>query len=162
MPGQAYLLRQEKRLVPIDYPIDDSPSEAEEKAFTKQSEDWSKEFDICVDPFEAPIKERPLVIEHHILWSMSYAVPVIYFNGWKSGEYHYSTAYRFITMVRDARISLNDTSCSKFECPENVILSSEANLLTNVTELYIIILIIVQHYRVQQCIHSCDQNFCNS
>ncbi|XP_006619578.1 ubiquitin-like-conjugating enzyme ATG10 isoform X4 [Apis dorsata] len=37
------------------------------------------------DPFEAtcPI-EKPLITEHHILWSMSYSVPVLYFNGWKS------------------------------------------------------------------------------
>lgn len=38
------------------------------------------------DPFEAPCDvDRPLIVEHHVLWSLSYAVPVLYFNGWKSG-----------------------------------------------------------------------------
>ncbi|XP_006566643.1 ubiquitin-like-conjugating enzyme ATG10 isoform X6 [Apis mellifera] len=42
-------------------------------------------FENIPDPFEAtcPI-ERPLITEHHVLWSMSYSVPVLYFNGWKS------------------------------------------------------------------------------
>lgn len=44
-------------------------------------------FELRPDPFEAAsVIEKPLVTEHHVLWSMSYSVPVIYFNGWKSGE----------------------------------------------------------------------------
>lgn len=83
-PGQAYLVRQEKLFVPIDYPIDDVlKTENEEKK--KKEEDWHKEFDAKVDLFESSsCMERPLIIEHHILWSLSYSVPVIYFNGWKS------------------------------------------------------------------------------
>lgn len=37
------------------------------------------------DPHEVPSTlETPLITEYHILWSMSYGVPVIYFNRWKS------------------------------------------------------------------------------
>lgn len=40
------------------------------------------------DPFEAcSDPEVPLIIEHHILWSMSYSVPILLFNGWMSGMY---------------------------------------------------------------------------
>ncbi|XP_011496604.1 PREDICTED: ubiquitin-like-conjugating enzyme ATG10 [Ceratosolen solmsi marchali] len=85
IPGQAYLLHQEKMLVPIDYLTNDDSSSDVEDIVDSKADEWSTKFDICMDPFEAPCaKERPLVTEHHVLWSMSYAVPVIYFNGWKS------------------------------------------------------------------------------
>ncbi|XP_031777944.1 ubiquitin-like-conjugating enzyme ATG10 [Nasonia vitripennis] len=71
-PGQAYLKRQEKTLVSIDYPIDEPQEDVD---------DWTG----SRDPFEASgDQKRPLILEHHVLWSMSYSVPVIYFNGWKS------------------------------------------------------------------------------
>lgn len=39
------------------------------------------------DPHETPfVSEAPFITEHHILWSESYGVPVLYFNGWKSGN----------------------------------------------------------------------------
>ncbi|XP_051167535.1 ubiquitin-like-conjugating enzyme ATG10 isoform X2 [Leptopilina boulardi] len=80
IPGQGYLLRREKTFISIDILSSES--------WTKAEEDLSNE--LCLklreDPFEAPsiAFERPLVKEHHILWSMSYSVPVLYFNGWKS------------------------------------------------------------------------------
>lgn len=40
------------------------------------------------DPHEAPRfdpLETPFITEHHILWSMSYGVPILFFNGWRSG-----------------------------------------------------------------------------
>lgn len=39
------------------------------------------------DPHEATsTTETPFICEHHILWSISYSVPVLFFNGWKSGN----------------------------------------------------------------------------
>lgn len=79
IPGQGYLLRREKTFISIDFPCNESCLKAEE--------DLSNELclELREDPFEAPSAfERPLVKEHHILWSMSYSVPVLYFNGWKS------------------------------------------------------------------------------
>lgn len=39
------------------------------------------------DPHEAAsTSETPFILEHHVLWSISYSVPVLFFNGWKSGN----------------------------------------------------------------------------
>lgn len=68
--------RAEKIFVANDYPIDDQVDE---------DECWLKSS--YHDPYEANgANDRPLIIEHHVLWSMSYGVPVLYFNGWRSGE----------------------------------------------------------------------------
>ncbi|XP_017878543.1 ubiquitin-like-conjugating enzyme ATG10 isoform X2 [Ceratina calcarata] len=70
VPGEAYVARQRKRYITGDY-------------LAPENDDFN--FVSEQDPFEAdcPI-EKPLVTEHHVLWSMSYGVPVLYFNGWKS------------------------------------------------------------------------------
>ena len=87
VPGEAYLKRQEKISVPLDYPIDEKICGNEEN-YTCDDQSWSDELEAETDPFEASVKlERPLILEHHVLWSMSYGVPTIYFNGWKSGEF---------------------------------------------------------------------------
>ncbi|XP_046621465.1 uncharacterized protein LOC124305754 [Neodiprion virginianus] len=79
-PGMAYLSRQVKTYVPCEYPIDEPPTGTDKDY-------WAKNLDarLAKDPFEAASKdERPLITLHHVLWSMSYSVPVLYFNGWKS------------------------------------------------------------------------------
>ncbi|KAL7290196.1 hypothetical protein TKK_0015905 [Trichogramma kaykai] len=76
VPGEAYLKRVEKHMLPSNHSIflDDTSLENEDE--------------VEKDPFEFDTggneKLRPLIIEHNILWSESYGVPVIYFNGWKS------------------------------------------------------------------------------
>lgn len=78
-------MRREKTFVPAGYPLDELQSESEDKIDGELECDEKP--DTCADPYEAPsTQERPLIMEHHILWSMNYSVPVIYFNGWKSGE----------------------------------------------------------------------------
>lgn len=73
VPTQAYLIRQKKHFIRDELDTENSTC----------VEDWSDK--LCEDPYEASFtNERPLVLEHHILWSMSYSVPVLYFNGWKS------------------------------------------------------------------------------
>lgn len=69
-PGGAYLYRRAKRFVPAEI----GPEADCDFALQRR------------DPFEAETTdhERPLLTEYHILWSMSYAVPVLYFNGWYS------------------------------------------------------------------------------
>ena len=88
IPGQAYLKRQKKNFVPFNYPIDEFNKTKNESDETKTfEENWSTEYELANDPFEAENEDkRPLIIEHHILWSLSYSVPVMYFNGWKSGK----------------------------------------------------------------------------
>ncbi|CAD1478977.1 unnamed protein product, partial [Heterotrigona itama] len=75
VPGEAYIAREQKQ-----YMRSGNKS-------TPRYSDPGDDFDFVLkhDPFEAtcPI-ERPLVTEHHVLWSMSYSVPILYFNGWKS------------------------------------------------------------------------------
>ncbi|KAJ8665254.1 hypothetical protein QAD02_006916 [Eretmocerus hayati] len=85
IPGQAYLARQEKIFVPVDYLADEPERGNRDECDDRRDEEWSEKLDTSTDPYEAfCAKERPLIIEHHILWSMSYSVPVIYFNGWRS------------------------------------------------------------------------------
>ncbi|KAK2583811.1 hypothetical protein KPH14_009709 [Odynerus spinipes] len=73
VPAQAYLVRQKKHFILNETTAENS----------SDTENWAEQ--LCKDPYEAPTpNERPLVVEHHILWSMSYSVPVLYFNGWKS------------------------------------------------------------------------------
>ncbi|XP_048511873.1 ubiquitin-like-conjugating enzyme ATG10 isoform X2 [Athalia rosae] len=80
VPGMAYISRQVKTHVPCDYPIDEPTN--------REDVDWLENLEsgMAKDPFEAASKaERPLIVLHHVLWSISYSVPVLYFNGWKSG-----------------------------------------------------------------------------
>ncbi|KAF7396500.1 hypothetical protein HZH66_007362 [Vespula vulgaris] len=73
VPTEAYLVRQKKHIISNEINTENSST----------IENWSEK--LCEDPYEASFRnERPLIIEHHILWSMSYSVPVLYFNGWKS------------------------------------------------------------------------------
>ncbi|XP_033342655.2 autophagy-related 10 [Megalopta genalis] len=72
--GEAYLFRQRKHMFPGNYSI-----------FQSNDTEDDLNFELTDDPFEAPSTiQKPFVTEHHIVWSMSYGVPVIYFNGWKS------------------------------------------------------------------------------
>ncbi|EFN66305.1 Autophagy-related protein 10 [Camponotus floridanus] len=77
IPGQAYLFKRTKCFVPSDSIMknDDDDDDDDEEFHVKFRE----------DPHEVPSTlETPLITEYHILWSMSYGVPVIYFNRWKS------------------------------------------------------------------------------
>ncbi|XP_076759499.1 autophagy-related 10 isoform X2 [Xylocopa sonorina] len=78
--GQAYVARQQKQYISSN----NNTGNYLASASNDSDDDFS--FELKQDLFEAtcPI-EKPLVIEHHVLWSMSYSVPVLYFNGWKSG-----------------------------------------------------------------------------
>lgn len=79
MPGGAYLVRQAKQFISAETVL--------KNGSTTGSNDFEDEFNFVLeeDPFEATCTiERPLVTEHHVLWSVSYSVPVLYFNGWKS------------------------------------------------------------------------------
>lgn len=65
--------------VPADYPIDEPGPNVEFE------DEWQTK--LRDDPHEISCTaERPLITEYHILWSLSYGVPTIYFNGWKSGK----------------------------------------------------------------------------
>ncbi|XP_017760917.1 PREDICTED: ubiquitin-like-conjugating enzyme ATG10 [Eufriesea mexicana] len=79
IPGGAYIVRQQKQYI--------SNSCNSNNYLVPESNVSDDDFNFVLrqDPFEAihPI-EKPLVTEHHVLWSMSYSVPVLYFNGWKS------------------------------------------------------------------------------
>ncbi|XP_012282214.1 ubiquitin-like-conjugating enzyme ATG10 isoform X2 [Orussus abietinus] len=75
LPGRAYLARRTKTFVSSDFLVDERADEFESIVPEPTS-----------DPFEATsVVQRPLVTEHHVLWSMSYGVPLLYFNAWKSG-----------------------------------------------------------------------------
>ncbi|XP_076648298.1 autophagy-related 10 [Halictus rubicundus] len=77
VPGEAYLVRQKK----LFFPENDSML----KSNDTEEDDLNFELTLTEDPFEAPSTiEKPFVTEHHVLWSMSYGVPVLYFHGWKS------------------------------------------------------------------------------
>lgn len=81
MPGEAYIVRQRKYFIPADNDL------TYYSVHENDDIDDNLNFELQQDPFEAPSTiEIPLVKEHHILWSMSYSVPVLYFNGWKAGE----------------------------------------------------------------------------
>lgn len=72
IPGQAYLFRRIKCFVPSDSVMRNDDDEEFHVKFQE-------------DPHEAPSTVKmPLTTEYHILWSVSYGVPVIYFNRWKS------------------------------------------------------------------------------
>ncbi|XP_043515885.1 ubiquitin-like-conjugating enzyme ATG10 isoform X2 [Frieseomelitta varia] len=81
VPGEAYVARKQKQY------IRSSGNNINDRPTPRYSDDPADDFDFVLkqDPFEAtcPI-EWPLVTEHHVLWSMSYSVPILYFNGWKS------------------------------------------------------------------------------
>lgn len=78
MPGQAYLSRCVKTFISPEKLSAVNPEYVDE--FTSTLDD-------TVDPFAAANSDdSPLITEHHILWSLSYSVPVLYFNAWMSGE----------------------------------------------------------------------------
>lgn len=78
IPGQAYLVRRAKHFVSSDLTM-----EKDESTSDNDAEEFHMKF--REDPHEATsTNETPFVIEHHILWSVSYSVPVLFFNGWKS------------------------------------------------------------------------------
>lgn len=57
VPAQAYLVRQRKNFIPNKMDTDGS----------SDVENWTEK--LCEDPYEAsPANERPLIVEHHILW----------------------------------------------------------------------------------------------
>ncbi|XP_011638616.1 ubiquitin-like-conjugating enzyme ATG10 [Pogonomyrmex barbatus] len=79
IPGQAYLVRRAKYFIPNDVTTRKDESTDDDKDF--------EEFHVELreDPHETPCKnESPFISEHHILWSISYSVPILFFNGWKS------------------------------------------------------------------------------
>ncbi|XP_036149621.1 ubiquitin-like-conjugating enzyme ATG10 [Monomorium pharaonis] len=84
IPGQAYLARRTKYFIPSESSI------ARKDGSTSKDDDDADAGEFHVnfreDPHEAAssASETPFIIEHHILWSISYSVPVLFFNGWKS------------------------------------------------------------------------------
>lgn len=82
IPGQAYLTRQIKTFV-----NNDLITGSVDGSYSMNSNDMYKMSEVK-DPFEASNdQEVPLIIEHHVLWSMSYSVPILLFNGYLSGNY---------------------------------------------------------------------------
>ncbi|XP_044016839.1 uncharacterized protein LOC122858172 isoform X3 [Aphidius gifuensis] len=76
-PGQAYLFHEEKIFISSD----------KVSMLNSKTDEIYKNYENVIDPFEAPsCNDSPLIIQHHILWSLSYSVPVLYFNGWLSGK----------------------------------------------------------------------------
>lgn len=74
------------------------------------------------DPHEAPSTVKmPLTTEYHILWSVSYGVPVIYFNRWKSGNSSLSTKKRKIyTIIYLANVCEKNTPVTLIDfCDKN-------------------------------------------
>ncbi|XP_020282847.1 ubiquitin-like-conjugating enzyme ATG10 isoform X2 [Pseudomyrmex gracilis] len=84
IPGQAYLVRKAKCFVSCDTAYSAARNDESTGFFNDNTEEFYVKFQN--DPHEAPSTDEtsPLIIEHHILWSMSYGVPVLFFNGWKS------------------------------------------------------------------------------
>ncbi|KAK0168600.1 hypothetical protein PV327_002380 [Microctonus hyperodae] len=79
IPGQAYLSREIKTFV-----NNNLITGSDDGSHSMNSNDMYKMSEVK-DPFEASSdQEVPLIIEHHILWSMSYSVPVLLFNGFLS------------------------------------------------------------------------------
>ncbi|XP_011304895.1 ubiquitin-like-conjugating enzyme ATG10 [Fopius arisanus] len=74
-PGQAYLCRKAKTF------ISSNLASALSGIYPQGLENYK----IVDDPFEAKkVEDCPMCTEHHVLWSMSYGVPVLYFNAWIS------------------------------------------------------------------------------
>ncbi|XP_053998516.1 ubiquitin-like-conjugating enzyme ATG10 [Hylaeus anthracinus] len=81
VPGGAYIVRRKKHFLPADNDLNYC------SVHKNNNVDDDLKFELQQDPFEGSSAiEKPLVKEHHILWSMSYSVPVLYFNGWKSAH----------------------------------------------------------------------------
>lgn len=75
IPGQAYLFHQEKIFISSD----------KVALLNSNTDEIYTNLQNVIDPFEAPsCNDSPLIIQHHILWSLSYSVPVLYFNAWLS------------------------------------------------------------------------------
>ncbi|KAG7208304.1 hypothetical protein KM043_014543 [Ampulex compressa] len=85
MPGQAYLCRRVKDFLPSDdelYGVSNLRLDEADEEF---------EFEFAKDPLDSNSTiERPLIMEHHVLWSISYTVPVLYFNGWRAAKTNWS------------------------------------------------------------------------
>ncbi|XP_072762455.1 ubiquitin-like-conjugating enzyme ATG10 isoform X2 [Anoplolepis gracilipes] len=78
IPGQAYLFRRTKCFVPNESIMrnDDESTGIDDEEFHVKFQE---------DPHEArSTLETPFITEHHILWSMNYGVPVLFFNRWRS------------------------------------------------------------------------------
>nr|XP_031848821.1 ubiquitin-like-conjugating enzyme ATG10 [Nomia melanderi]XP_031848822.1 ubiquitin-like-conjugating enzyme ATG10 [Nomia melanderi]XP_031848823.1 ubiquitin-like-conjugating enzyme ATG10 [Nomia melanderi]XP_031848824.1 ubiquitin-like-conjugating enzyme ATG10 [Nomia melanderi]XP_031848825.1 ubiquitin-like-conjugating enzyme ATG10 [Nomia melanderi]XP_031848826.1 ubiquitin-like-conjugating enzyme ATG10 [Nomia melanderi]XP_031848827.1 ubiquitin-like-conjugating enzyme ATG10 [Nomia melanderi] len=74
-PGKAYLVKRRKHFFQADHSL----------FRNNDADEHHLNFTLTNDPFEASSTiEKPFVTEHHVLWSMSYGVPVLYFHGWKS------------------------------------------------------------------------------
>ncbi|XP_053982243.1 uncharacterized protein LOC128878235 isoform X2 [Hylaeus volcanicus] len=81
VPGGAYIVRRKKHFLSADNDLNYC------SVHKNNNVDDDLKFELQQDPFEGSSAiEKPLVKEHHILWSMSYSVPVLYFNGWKSAH----------------------------------------------------------------------------
>ncbi|XP_033315678.1 ubiquitin-like-conjugating enzyme ATG10 [Bombus bifarius] len=107
VPGEAYIVHQERQYICSNSNLNDYS--------TPENNDSADDFDFVLkeDPFEAtcPI-EKPLVTEHHVLWSMSYSVPILYFNGWKSDfpGINPISAEEAQSLVRNGEVKYKDLS----------------------------------------------------
>ncbi|XP_076634585.1 autophagy-related 10 isoform X1 [Colletes latitarsis] len=107
IPGKAYVARQKKYFISAN-----SDSHYCLLSENKDIDDYLN-FELQQDPFEAPsVVEKVLVKEHHILWSMSYSVPVLYFNGWKSDfpGINPVTVEEAQSFARDAKLNYTELS----------------------------------------------------
>lgn len=87
IPGQAYLVRKAVCFLPDDSILRNTEATSNNDNNDSDEDIWEFHARFQKDPYEAPsVAERPFITEHHILWSMSYGVPVLFFNGWKSGN----------------------------------------------------------------------------
>ncbi|KAH0540346.1 ubiquitin-like-conjugating enzyme ATG10 [Cotesia glomerata] len=85
VPAQAYLARRVKTFVTRDYLDYQDNVESTKKLIKKDGLNDDDDLNAVDDPFEAKNNlEVPFITEHHILWSMSYSVPVLFFNAWIS------------------------------------------------------------------------------
>ncbi|KAF4532909.1 hypothetical protein B566_EDAN001513 [Ephemera danica] len=74
IPGDAYLVKRERRL-------DGAPSCAVAELEDEQLELVHREED---DTASSVNPEAELIAEYHVLYSLSYSVPVLYFNVWRN------------------------------------------------------------------------------
>lgn len=103
--GSAYLVRRVKTHIPVA------------RSLIESSESWQDDGKSCSersnlqhpqDPFEAVESlERPMLVEHHILWSMSYGVPLLYFNAWNSGKQLCWKVFMYLCNVKNCNIIIH-------------------------------------------------------
>ncbi|XP_057324551.1 ubiquitin-like-conjugating enzyme ATG10 [Microplitis mediator] len=85
VPAQAYLVRRVKTFVSRDYLNCKDNVDFKKNLIKTNGDDDNDDGDIYDDPFEAKNNlDVPFITEHHVLWSMSYSVPILFFNGWMS------------------------------------------------------------------------------